>query len=192
MKKCTILFFLFSFSFHNAIAQKLTETATQVKLLLVSDYKNEIKSFYKPLTITNSETAIISGDFSSIAVNIVPTSGYSIIIKPLVAISSPTGRIMRLGTSSIRASAKRSSPVRKPQEKPNIYPNPVTTDLNFSSPDDYVISYQVFDLLGNLLLSANIIPTTLGSIDVSNLAQGMYLLKLTLQHQNVNLQFIKN
>jgi hypothetical protein len=64
--------------------------------------------------------------------------------------------------------------------------------LNFDSPTEYVIAYEVNDLNGVQKMIENITPTTSGIIDVSNLTKGTYVLNLVLQHQTINKQFIKN
>jgi hypothetical protein len=192
MKKFTILFLLIILSITNVKAQQVTTSATGVELLLYSDYKNEVFTRSFPLKITNTQNVIISGDFSSdYVVNIIPNNGKSIIIKPLVAVSSPTARITAEGTTVVKkSSTNTANPGTSKRFK--IYPDPVDTVLNFDSPYEYVISYQVNDLNGMQKMILNITPTTSGTIDVSNLTSGNYILTLILQHSYIKIQFIKN
>jgi Secretion system C-terminal sorting domain len=192
MKKFTILFFLIIQSFYHANAQTITgDGIGGIQLLLYSDYKNEILTFQPALKITNTQNVIISGDFSSDkVVNIVPTAGYSIIIKPLVASSSPTARMMAEGKTVIKRSSNGTG--HPGNKRFNLYPNPVDTVLNFDSPYGYVLSYQVFDLNENLKMEQNIVPTTSGTIDVSKLTTGTYVLNFILKYRTNTIQFIKN
>jgi hypothetical protein len=197
MKKFTLLFFLIILSGKTAHSQTITNDSTCVHLSLYSDYnENLIESL--PLKITNTKTATISGVFSSDgAVKIIPTSGYSIIIKPLDFSSSSTpidGRKQAEGTTVIRSSSSDKKGGRIKTDLVNIYPNPVDNVLNFDSSADPVISYQIRDIYGNLKMSQNIRPTARGDINVSSLTPGCYFLILSFQNNNAiaNIKFKKN
>jgi hypothetical protein len=197
MKKFTLLFFLIILSYKTAQSQTIKSDSASVHLSLYSDYNTDL-IVRQPLKITNTQTATISGVFSSDgAVKIIPTSGYSIIIKPLNFSSSSTsvgGRNHAEGTTVIRSSSSDKKGGRIDTDIVNIYPNPVDNVLNFDSSTEPVISYQIRDIYGNLKMSQNITPTAIGDIDVSSLTPGYYFLILSFQNNNAiaNIKFKKN
>jgi hypothetical protein len=197
MKKFTILFFLIILSYRTVQSQTIISDSNGINLILSSDYKDKVLTVTPPLKITNTQMSSISGEFSSSGVvNIIPTAGYSIIIKPLVASSfSPTARTMSEGTTIIRSSSsdkKSGNPPKPVIQKLIVYPSQVDTTLNFSSPSENVTSYQVNNLNGALRTTQNIIPTNSSTIDVSNLTSGYYVLTLMLQNSYYKTLFIKN
>ncbi|HSF88700.1 MAG TPA: T9SS type A sorting domain-containing protein, partial [Saprospiraceae bacterium] len=55
----------------------------------------------------------------------------------------------------------------------NVFPSPTSGILYVSSRENHLLKADIFDLTGKLLLSEN----TVGKIDLSFLADGLYLLK---------------
>jgi hypothetical protein len=74
-----------------------------------------------------------------------------------------------------------------------IYPNPVNDLVHVKSDEGTVSSCQVFDLLGNELISTRINGTeNPRSVDVSTLSPGTYLLKITSGGTTTCKKLIKN
>lgn len=64
-----------------------------------------------------------------------------------------------------------------------IYPNPSTNKVNFSSQNKNIASVVLYNLLGNEVVSIK--PNKLSvSIDVSDLPNGIYIAKVTIQNSN--------
>ncbi len=79
--------------------------------------------------------------------------------------------------------------------EPLVYPNPIKDNtINVNSVDFYdnEIPVQIFDLTGKLLLSKTFRPTTMQlNIDVSNMPDGIYLLKIVSKGKLFNYKIIK-
>ena len=69
------------------------------------------------------------------------------------------------------------------------YPNPVKNFLNLSYTQD-ISEVSVFNLLGQKVLSKKM-NTAEGQIDMTNLAQGTYLLKVSVENQVKTIKVIK-
>lgn len=70
-----------------------------------------------------------------------------------------------------------------------IYPNPAQTSLNIQA-DDTIIEASVYNMLGQ---KENINEISLNSFDVSNLAKGVYIIKLTTENNKTfSSKFIKD
>lgn len=71
----------------------------------------------------------------------------------------------------------------------SLYPNPVKDILNISlSENTSIESYEVYDLLGKKIISKN---TTENNINVSELSNGVYILKVATSDGIINNKFIK-
>lgn len=72
-----------------------------------------------------------------------------------------------------------------------VYPNPATNQLNISIDGHTITKYQVMDYPGKVVIDNQLNSSDL-SIDVSSLAQGVYLIKLELNNgQFVMRKFIR-
>ena len=68
----------------------------------------------------------------------------------------------------------------------NLYPNPASDQLQVDM-DEPMISYKIYDISGKLLLLGN-----QGSIDISNLSNGIYSIEITSDRQQQTMRFVKN
>jgi ELWxxDGT repeat protein len=72
-----------------------------------------------------------------------------------------------------------------------VYPNPANAELNIETTKD-IVRYEIIDLTGRLILS-EMIQSNTGTIDVSKLQNGMYLLNKVARNGKVtSVKFIKN
>ena len=71
----------------------------------------------------------------------------------------------------------------------SIYPNPTTSRLTISAPNT-IKSAAIYNILGKQVLSLNINKNS-ESVDVSNLATGMYLIKYSIDNAVGTAKFIK-
>jgi len=70
----------------------------------------------------------------------------------------------------------------------SIYPNPVQNELFVVLKNQQITKMDVLDLSGKVVLSIN---TTVNSINISDLNQGVYILKLYTQNSVANTRFVK-
>src|SRR5690554_1595826 len=78
------------------------------------------------------------------------------------------------------------------KEKINVYPNPAKDILNIDLSDELLsnpLSYALYDLLGKQIANGSLAVSQNHPINVSNLATGVYLLKITDQNTQVSQQF---
>lgn len=76
--------------------------------------------------------------------------------------------------------------------KINVYPNPVQEILNIDLSDELLsnqLSYALYDLLGKQIANGSLGVSQNHQINVSNLATGVYLLKITDQATQASQQF---
>jgi len=74
------------------------------------------------------------------------------------------------------------------QEAVRIYPNPARNELNIATTENLTIkTLSVFDLAGRTVNN----PTGLSQIDVSNLSQGVYFIRIETDKGTVTKRFIK-
>jgi len=74
----------------------------------------------------------------------------------------------------------------------NISPNPVTSILNIQLSKNIIDgNIKVFDILGKQILTKELNPNNLTRINVSNLSNGMYLVKVTSGENTQTKRFIK-
>ena len=59
---------------------------------------------------------------------------------------------------------------------PNIYPNPATSEVNFFVPEGQNVTLNLYDAIGNLVLTQSANKTT--TVNISGLAQGVYVCML--------------
>lgn len=68
-----------------------------------------------------------------------------------------------------------------------VYPNPVKDVLNIQTNNIDITSVTIYDILGKQILSSN----NTNSVDVSNLKNGMYLVKITANNTSITKKIIK-
>lgn len=79
-----------------------------------------------------------------------------------------------------------------------IYPNPVADVLNveFITNENTSVQYSIMDLQGRLVINSNSMEASTGmnlwTVDLSELANGSYILQLTTQNGRMNKAFVKN
>lgn len=71
-----------------------------------------------------------------------------------------------------------------------LYPNPVSEILHVKS-SDWVIKYEVYNILGTLILSGESKMSKELNLDVSSLAKGLYVLKIQTDNRDTVRKFIK-
>lgn len=188
-KKFITLFAIIIFNC-NSVAQLTNE----IILNLSSDLIDEVNYFTNPVKIINTQTIFISGVFTSTSyVRITPQGNNSILIKPLTTanrtVFDPNGD----GTTTIIKTKPPSGNGGIPSTTVTIYPNPVQTDLNYSITNSLIFSYSIYDMSGTLLHTQPVTPSNTGVINVSNLTNGNYILKLNITNgQQISIQFNKN
>lgn len=69
-----------------------------------------------------------------------------------------------------------------------IYPNPVNDDLTIST-DETIESVQVLDLVGKTVISSSAVN---GSVNVSSLKSGIYVVKVNSSKGSATSKFVKN
>lgn len=75
-------------------------------------------------------------------------------------------------------------------EEPSIYPNPASERIYINSNGNYLIqSLKVIDLNGKLFINENSFNLPLATIDISNLANGIYLIELNTDKGIVHSKF---
>lgn len=187
-KKFITLFAIIIFNC-NSFAQLTNE----IVLNLSSDLIDEVNYFTNPVKIMSTQTIFISGVFSSASyVRITPQGNNSILIKPLTtanrSILDPNGD----GTTTIIKIKPLSGGGGQPPTTITIYPNPVQTDLTYSITNSLVSSYEIYNMSGVLMVTQLTTPSNTGLINVSNLTNGIYILKLDVTNgQQISIQFNK-
>ena len=74
----------------------------------------------------------------------------------------------------------------------SIYPNPVDSFVNISSRmAGNEVEVEIYDLMGRLNISKTQVASNLMSMDVSQLSQGLYYIKLKMDDQQQSRKFIK-
>jgi hypothetical protein len=70
-----------------------------------------------------------------------------------------------------------------------IYPNPLSNILTIETTINDIVGYSIYDLSGRLLQSGSFVQSK--SIDVSGLAEGVYLIRVEIDKGIANKKFIK-
>lgn len=75
----------------------------------------------------------------------------------------------------------------------SLYPNPTNDVLNLVMPDNYELSGNVtiYNTVGQVIFTSKVSDTNMYRIDVSDFANGVYLVKIDRGNQSKTLQFIK-
>ena len=74
----------------------------------------------------------------------------------------------------------------------NVYPNPVTDQLNIVNPDGNIQTVSVYNASGQLVLQTAVPHSPILEIPVTNLPNGFYIGTATLNnHQTATFKFIK-
>lgn len=179
--KNTIFLLVTLFSMSSSLFAQANET---VYTIASNTYFNDY--FETPMAFTNSQNIAINGIIEAeTSIRIFPSNNQSILIKPIE--ENLNGReILSGGTTAVRTSSGAPSRI-------SLFPNPATSQITFIHSNQNVKNYKVFNLFGILLINQNLNMTNTATIDINNLVQGTYILKLTLEtEQQVNLFFIKN
>lgn len=72
-----------------------------------------------------------------------------------------------------------------------VFPNPATTELNIQiDPSVFIRSYTIFDVNGKSIQTSNT-SSSMESINVSYLSQGLYFLQLKTSEGDVSIRFVK-
>ncbi|NND07899.1 MAG: T9SS type A sorting domain-containing protein [Saprospiraceae bacterium] len=101
-------------------------------------------------------------------------------LKDLLDIPISITRIGLLGISGDIASLptvrqRISLAMKQPATNISLYPNPTGNLIHLTQP---IGAYEIFDLQGTRILTGNLTSQSFGSIDVSNLATGIYMLRI--------------
>jgi hypothetical protein len=80
-------------------------------------------------------------------------------------------------------------PADHPKAEFMIYPNPVKSMLNVRSSVNGLFSYQILDISGRILVNGQI--TDESSVDISELSDGVYFIRLMNKKHSSTLKFIK-
>ncbi len=103
------------------------------------------------------------------------------------------GAFDKIGNDSIKQIAKYNHPLASVNENNyfdkgvKIYPNPATVIINFEGQILFVMA-EVYDISGKRLLTKQL---TAKQIDISNLAKGLYFIKLTTEEGSMVRKFVK-
>ena len=76
-------------------------------------------------------------------------------------------------------------------EKVKFYPNPVITDLFVENVSDKNSKYEIFNMVGNVVLNGNLAAINKQKIDVSELKQGFYIVKIFNFEKIIVQKFVK-
>jgi len=137
--------------------------------LAVSGYSQEIKSY-----VISSAGAAIMGDGGAL---------YLSIGEPMNTEISGGDIMISQGFLQVSI-AQLTSDENMLEEVINAYPNPTSASLVIEMPEmDGQYQYQLFDLLGNIIRTANL-NTIRSTVDVSLLDAGTYLLKVNKADKN--------
>jgi hypothetical protein len=60
----------------------------------------------------------------------------------------------------------------------SLFPNPASTSVNLSNPENKTVTMEMFNSVGTLVLSKNA-TSTISSLDISDLAPGIYFYRIT-------------
>lgn len=191
---CSLLIFLTQT--FKVTAQTIVFSNSTVYVTLTSDSNSAYLDFSGNTIISNTQAVVFSGKvYSEESILITPNGANPIVIKPVPVCvtcmpppnepnADPPGTVLKPkpgGTGRLYA--------------PNVilYPVPVQSVLNFDVNNYLVNAYTVLDLNGVVKISQSIQPTHTGSVDVSALISGNYIIKLQIgTNQFTNVQFIKN
>ena len=78
------------------------------------------------------------------------------------------------------------------QEDINIWPNPSTGLIHINTPENSEnISVEIFDVSGKLILNRNFKGTNTNTINIENLAMGMYAVKISTPEGHTVKRIIK-
>ncbi len=194
MNKTRLLLQLLIFANYFSFSQSTSE----IEITLSTNSFFNTENFIDPVKITNTETVLVSGEFTSQNyIRVVAIPNKSIIFKP-TSTSPAAPRLSSNPLPDVSTGIKVKPPGGgggglPPPPTLNIYPNPVQTDLNFSISNNTVTGYSIYNLNGILQLSQTITPTSTGTINVANLTNNTYILRLNISTgQQVSIHFIKN
>lgn len=169
-------------------------------ITLSANYENALVEKNTPVVISNTTTTNISGDFHaygsydeaaihSYDIVIIAQSNTSIGIAENL---TPESLDPINGTTVIRTSTGGAGIQDPPGPELVIFPNPVSDVLNVTITAGNIISYEIYNLEGELLVSAQPENKKSFSVYLESLAKGIYILKLELENGNASsVQFIK-
>lgn len=74
-----------------------------------------------------------------------------------------------------------------------LYPNPANEILNIAVPDNMTPdSYAIYNSLGQTVMQVNTVSESNLTVNTSNYATGIYMIRFTKNNQSKTLQFVKN
>jgi len=186
------MFLLFLALFFNCGMQgQVTNSTNGIFITLSSDLLDADLYYTQKMSITSNQNITLSGRFVSESVLISPMAPYTILITP----RSGSSYLARDGGGSDGTTVVKSkgTAVGRPMPPLTVYPNPVQTNLNFNTPNNLATGYSIYDLNGTVLQSSSFPQTDSGTINVSALASGNYILRIEfIDYQYATIQFIKN
>lgn len=146
---------------------------------------------------TNYPVATISGEIeSAISISIIPSLNNSIIIKDLETVSSVTNSILTGKGTVIRPRPGIICPCRFSTpiiSKTDVVLSQTNNEIQITSNEELIISYELYDLLGKVIISEKTYPTNNFKISTSELTKAVYILKINLENQQYKtIKFIKN
>jgi len=130
---------------------------------------------------TGVTTAKISIRFYDVTGFVAPESEYI----DNITVESPTGTPLSVTNGDLETWTVVNS-IQKEEKNDLIYPNPTSNILNLNNLQNANI--KIFDLCGKMLMNIN---NTDSKIDVSNLNNGIYLIKIETQSGIITKKFIK-
>lgn len=188
----TIIFLAIIFFTPNFFGQNINYGPDSVTITFDSDKYNQMRYYEDEIMVLSTQDVNVSGEFSSDdSVVIIPKNSYSIVLLPID--NSNNRNTFQNGTTTV-ITAKSGGFGRPYSPQVSIYPNPVHSDLTFNSPESKIIAYSIYDQTGATIMSSSIIPSNIYTINVSNLINGIYILKLNMENGSSlsTIQFIKN
>ena len=72
-----------------------------------------------------------------------------------------------------------------------LYPNPAKDNVTITS-NEFIDSYDIFDLTGKLIKSASQLQLSECSVDTSAFSKGVYLIQVTTQHSTITKRLLIN
>lgn len=205
MKKTTF-FLILNLAISNlCIGQSLIMNNGKTYITVSMDLEDANIEIGTPIEITNSSTVKISGDFftngyyntqtqESYDIVIVPKPNTSIaVVEPELTTDTGGGSIVlppKNGTTVIRTSGGTVGISNNPRVV--VFPNPVKNEFNIESSEVAIVSYLIFDFNGNLIQTNQFNRENELKLNLENLSNGKYLLKLSFENgRSKSVQFLK-
>ncbi|MCI4444250.1 MAG: T9SS type A sorting domain-containing protein [Lentimicrobium sp.] len=138
-----------------------------------------------------STTTPVSGTFTIPATATVGATRMRVSMKynaiPTMCETFASGQVEDYTVNIVSTVAKIANPSGKAITEIKLYPNPTTSILNVSSVSENAI-FKVYNMLGQAIMNGKL---SNGSIDVSNISAGIYVLEVTDKESTSVNRFIK-